>query len=108
MESVSSSLKTERMARKVYRTLDEARADIFDYMGCFYNPRRRHSKLGYLTHGVRGQRYASLTCCPRNRRQLNLRNLDPLWITGVVDANERKRKGDLVEVLPKNNYMTVH
>ena len=49
MESVFSSLKTERMARKVYRTLDEARADIFDYMGCFYNPRRRHSKLRHLS-----------------------------------------------------------
>ncbi len=49
MESVFSSLKTERMARKVYRTRDEARADVFDYMGRFYNPRRRHSKLGYLS-----------------------------------------------------------
>lgn len=42
---VFSSLKTERAARKVYRTRDEARADVFDYIECFYNPRRRHSKL---------------------------------------------------------------
>jgi putative transposase len=30
-------------------TRDEARADVFDYIERFYNPRRRHSKLGYLS-----------------------------------------------------------
>ena len=30
-------------------TRDEARANVFDYIECFYNPRRRHSKLGYLS-----------------------------------------------------------
>jgi hypothetical protein len=35
--------------RKVYRTRDEARADVFDYTERFYNPCRRHSKLGYLS-----------------------------------------------------------
>lgn len=49
MESFFSSLKTERTARKVYRTRDEARADVFDYIERFYNPRRRHSTLGYLS-----------------------------------------------------------
>ena len=44
-----SSLKTERTARKVYRTRNEARADVFDYIERFYNPRRRHSKLGYIS-----------------------------------------------------------
>jgi putative transposase len=41
MESFFSSLKTERSARKVYRTRDEARADVFDYIERFYTPRRR-------------------------------------------------------------------
>lgn len=49
MESFFSSLKTERTARKVYRTRDQARADVFDYIERFYNPRRRHSTLGYLS-----------------------------------------------------------
>ena len=49
MESFFSSLKTERTARKVYRTRNEDRADVFDYLERFYNPRRRHSKLGYLS-----------------------------------------------------------
>lgn len=49
MESFFSSLKTERTARKVYRTRDQARADAFDYIERFYNPRRRHSTLGYIS-----------------------------------------------------------
>jgi putative transposase len=49
MESFFSSLKTERTARKTYRTRDDAKADVFDYIECFYNPRRRHSTLGYLS-----------------------------------------------------------
>ncbi len=49
MESFFSSLKTERTARKVYRTRDDAKADVFDYIERFYNPKRRHSTLGYLS-----------------------------------------------------------
>jgi putative transposase len=49
MESIFSSLKTERTAHKLYRARNEARADVFDYIERFYNPRRRHSKLGYLS-----------------------------------------------------------
>ncbi len=49
MESFFSSLKTERTARRTYRTRDEARADVFDYIARFYNPARRHSTLGYLS-----------------------------------------------------------
>jgi putative transposase len=49
MESFFSSLKTERTARKVYRTRDHARADVFDYIELFYNSLRRHSTIGYLS-----------------------------------------------------------
>jgi putative transposase len=49
MESFFSTLKTERTARKVYRTRNQAKADVFDYIECFYNPKRRHSTLGYLS-----------------------------------------------------------
>jgi putative transposase len=49
MESFFSSLKTERTARQVYHTRDQARADVFDYIERFYNPRRRHSTIGYLS-----------------------------------------------------------
>lgn len=49
MESFFSSLKTERVSKKVYRTRTQAKADVFDYIECFYNPTRRHSTLGYLS-----------------------------------------------------------
>jgi len=49
MESFFSTLKTERIARKVYRTRDQARAEVFDYIERFYNPKRRHSTLGYVS-----------------------------------------------------------
>ena len=49
MESFFSSLKIERTARKTYRTRNQAKADVFDYIECFYNPKRRHSTLGYLS-----------------------------------------------------------
>lgn len=49
MESFFSSLKTERHSRKVYRTREEARFDVFDYIERFYNPVRQHSKLDFLS-----------------------------------------------------------
>jgi hypothetical protein len=33
--------------RKTYRTRDEAKADVFDYIERFYNAKRRHSTIGY-------------------------------------------------------------
>nr|GAT45040.1 integrase [Mycena chlorophos] len=49
MESFFSSLKVERVRKKVYRSRDQARADVFDYIERFYNPTRRHSTLGYVS-----------------------------------------------------------
>jgi putative transposase len=47
-EGFFSSLKTERTARKLYRSRDGARVDVFDYIERFYNPKRRHSTIRYL------------------------------------------------------------
>jgi putative transposase len=50
MESFFSTLKRERVYRREqYATRDEARADVFDYIERFYNPRRRHSTLDLLS-----------------------------------------------------------
>ena len=49
MESFFSRLKDDRVSRCHYRTRDQARSDIFDYIERFYNPRRRHSTLGGLS-----------------------------------------------------------
>lgn len=45
-ESFFSSLKKERIRKRVYKTRDLARADVFDYIEVFYNKTRRHSHLG--------------------------------------------------------------
>jgi putative transposase len=42
-------MNTERIARKVYRSRHEVKADVFDYIEFFYNPTRRHSTLGYVS-----------------------------------------------------------
>lgn len=48
-ESFFGSLKTERVFFSNYKNREEARADIVDYIEMFYNSRRRHSSLGYLS-----------------------------------------------------------
>jgi len=45
-ESFFSSLKKERIRKRIYRTRDLAKADVFDYIEVFYNRTRRHSHLG--------------------------------------------------------------
>ena len=48
-ESFFNLLKRERIRRKVYRTRDEARRDVFDYIEMFYNPTRKHARNGMLS-----------------------------------------------------------
>lgn len=45
-ESFFSSLKKERIKKRVYKTRQLARADVFEYIEMFYNTTRRHSHLG--------------------------------------------------------------
>ena len=45
-ESFFSSLKKERIKKRIYKTREIARADVFDYIEVFYNRNRRHSHLG--------------------------------------------------------------
>jgi len=49
VESFFASLKRERVRRKKYRTRDEARADVFDYIERFYNRQRRHGYVGNIS-----------------------------------------------------------
>jgi putative transposase len=45
-ESFFSSLKKERIKKRIYKTRDLAKADVFDYIESFYNRTRQHSPLG--------------------------------------------------------------
>ncbi|PIL22041.1 hypothetical protein P775_00835 [Puniceibacterium antarcticum] len=49
MEGFYSSLKVEWAARNVTHIRDAARADECNHVKRFYNARRRHSKMGYLS-----------------------------------------------------------
>lgn len=49
MESFNGTYKKERVRGRVYDTRSEAKADAFEYIEMFYNPRRRHSYLGNVS-----------------------------------------------------------
>ena len=49
VESFFSTLKTELVQRSTFTTHAQARSALFDYVETFYNARRRHSTLGYLS-----------------------------------------------------------
>ena len=46
-ESFFASVECELLDRRSFRTQAEARIAVFEYIEGFYNPRRRHSALGY-------------------------------------------------------------
>ncbi len=48
-ESFFATLECELIDRENFATRDEARTKIFDYLEAWYNPRRRHSALDYLS-----------------------------------------------------------
>ncbi len=48
-ESFFSSLKKERIKKKIYRNSEIAHADISEYIESFYNQTRRHSHLGRVS-----------------------------------------------------------
>jgi putative transposase len=52
MESFFHTLKTEHIYFEGYRTREEAKQSIFEYIEVFYNRKRRHSTLGYLAPAI--------------------------------------------------------
>lgn len=57
MESFFGTLKSEWVDQRHYRTFAEAKTDIFAYIEGFYNRRRRHSTLDYLSPEAYEQAY---------------------------------------------------
>lgn len=56
-ESFFQLLKRERVRKRIYNTRDQARADIFNYIEMFYNPKRRHSAANDLSPVQYEQQY---------------------------------------------------
>lgn len=59
IESFHSSIKKELIYQKKYKTRDEATMSIFDYLVGFYNSKRIHSTLGYVSPNTFEQQYLS-------------------------------------------------
>jgi Integrase core domain len=59
-EAFHASIKKERIYRQSWPTRAEARVAIFEYIEGFYNPRRRHSTLGYLSPAEFERHHAEL------------------------------------------------
>ena len=60
-ESFFSSLKSERVKKRIYQTRAEAKSEIFDYIEGFYNRVRRHKHLDQLSpHEFERQRQTAL------------------------------------------------
>jgi len=80
MESFFSSLKTERTARKVYRSRDQAKADVFDYRRVRLHRALLQSETPafddriFKSYGVRAAGWISLSGCQPNRVQLKHRS----------------------------------
>ena len=84
IESFFSSLKTEPIGRKVYRTLDAPRADVFDDIERFHHTIHRHSTIGYLSLveferkvGLAQLPAAAQTACAANRNARRRRCIGP-------------------------------
>lgn len=49
MESFFSRLKVELIYAENYQSVEQARSGIFEYIEIFYNRKRRHSAIGYMS-----------------------------------------------------------
>jgi putative transposase len=58
VESVFKTIKEELVWRTSYATRDQAQQAIGQYIEGFYNPRRRHSSLGYISPARYEKKYA--------------------------------------------------
>ena len=59
-ESFFGSLKNELVYHEDYRTRAQARQSIFEYIEVFYNRKRRHSFLNYMTPVEYEEKYACI------------------------------------------------
>ena len=57
VESFFGSLKNEWIKNKKYETIEEGEKDIFNYIEVFYNRKRRHASLGYVSPAVYEKKY---------------------------------------------------
>jgi putative transposase len=57
MESFFDTLKTELIDNRIFEDIDEAKTMIFEWIEVFYNRKRIHSALGYLSPACFEEKY---------------------------------------------------
>jgi putative transposase len=67
MESFFATLECELLDRSVFTSATDARLGVFSYVDGFYNPRRRHSALDYLSPDDYERRHRSQSAEPLTR-----------------------------------------
>ena len=65
-ESFFATLECELLDRRRFKTHAEARMAVFEFIEGFYNPRRRHSSLGYLSPITFERHFAAVTSRARS------------------------------------------
>ncbi len=60
MESFFDSLKTELIENRTFEDVQEAKTTIFEWIEVFYNRKRIHSALGYLSPACFEEKYLAL------------------------------------------------
>ena len=98
-EAFHASIKKERIYRRSWPSRAEARAAVFEYIEGFYNPRRRHSTLGYLSpieferdhaeHAAGGSNSANASIAsiaPRGSDRLTKRHLSTVRVDFAGDG----------------------
>ena len=81
---------SERTARKVYHSRNQARADVFDFIERFYNRKRRHSTTGYL-NPIEFERRAEVTQATVNKTGGISERGKPITLPFVFRANPTYR-----------------
>ena len=82
-ESFFATLECELLDRRRFKTQAEARIAVFEFIEGFYNPRRRHSSLGYLSPVNFECRFSETTLAPGTHEH------------AVVLAPAKERPGDV-------------
>ncbi len=57
MESCFSRFKAELLQDGIFETIEDARTEIFEYIEMYYNTKRIHSSLNYLSPAAYEKKY---------------------------------------------------
>ncbi len=83
-ESFFATLKSELLHRRAWRSREQARMAISDYIEGFYNRRRRHSALDYLSPADWERRYAATAAA--EKLAVHEHGATPLSLAGEESA----------------------